>query len=371
MSGQRRSEPHSMTNMPAWERRLARTGSSAWSVLGIGLTIWLAWMAVAPILSRIAPALVTALLVAAIIEPAASRLEKRGVRRGVTAASLGGLTLGLIGATTAFLAPRATSVSGKVIERIPDLMEELSTALERWENTNPAAALIDIEGTIGSIAISIPDLAGAAGTAAYLTASIIAGIVAGAYLSNDVPHLPPLLGAAGGRRRMMLLAAQRTFSAYVRGQLILSLFVGVSTGISAAAIGVPRPALIGAVAGVTNLVPLLGPIVGGAVGALIALTIGQGLWQAFALVAAVVVIQQVESALLAPRIHGAELKVRPTIILLVLAVAGAAGGVALMAIALPSVVSVREAYRAVSTAAGAKDATGRDGGTEDAERPEA
>lgn len=357
-----------MSNSSTWEDTLARAGRSAWAAIGVGAALWFAWSTASPVLARIAPALVTAILVAAMIEPAATRMERLGVRRSVTAAVLGGGVLGAIGTAVAFLTPRATSVSSKIVERLPGIVAEAQETLSRGAERYPMLEMVDVESLVASLSFTAGEVIGAAGTVAYVAGSIIAGIVAGAYLANDLPHLMAKVGPKGGRRRRMLSAAQRTFGRYLRGQVILSLFVGAATGLAAWALSVPRPILIGSIAGVTNLVPLLGPIVGGAVGGTIALVVGQGGRQALLFVLAVVVIQQVESAVLSPRIQGDGLKVRPTVVILTLALAGAIGGVPLMAVALPAVVSVREAYRASGARDGENEATGLSGAVEDTER---
>ncbi len=357
-----------MTDGTLWEQRVRRAGHTAWAAIGVGVALWLAWRAAAPVLARVAPALATAVLVAAVLEPAASRLERVGVRRHLTVTALGVAILGAAVGGAAFLSPRAASVSSKIAERLPTLVEELQAGLDRWTERYPALSMVDVSSAVEAVSFSANEVFGAAGTLAYVVGSILAGIVAGAYLANDLPHLVERFGPAGGRRRRALAAAQRTFGRYLRGQIVLSLFVGVTTGIAAAILDVPRPMLIGSIAGITNLVPFLGPIVGGAVGATIALVVGQGPGQAALLVAAVIVIQQVESAVLSPRIQGSGLKVRPTVVILTLSLAGAIGGIPLMAVALPAVVSVREALRASGHLTGAKEDTGRSGVTEDTER---
>lgn len=305
---------------------------------------WLAWSGLAPALARIAPTLVTAAIVVVALEPMVSRLERIGIRRGVSAASLGFALIVLLVCFIAFLSPRAVATLAMVGESLPETLQSLQKSADSLLGRYPALALLDTSVLLQSFSVSLSSALGFAGTAAYLIGSVLAGAVAGAYLTSDLQHIAKML-RSGGRTDNMLHSAQKTFGRYLRGQILLSLFVGVTTGCAAALLSVPRPILIGAVAGITNLVPLLGPIFGGALGAVVALTVGGGLSQALAFIAAVVVIQQVESAVLSPRVLGRSLSVRPSLVIMTITIAGAVGGVTLMAVALPTVVAVREAWK--------------------------
>ncbi|MEO8632008.1 MAG: AI-2E family transporter [Chloroflexota bacterium] len=103
--------------------------------------------------------------------------------------------------------------------------------------------------------------------------------------------------------------AARLFGAYIRGQLLLGLIVGTLSGIAYFVLGVPYAILLGVLAGIFELVPIVGPVVAGAVAALVALT------QPFPLVLwvvlAAIAIQQLENNLLVPRISGGAVGLHP------------------------------------------------------------
>lgn len=117
----------------------------------------------------------------------------------------------------------------------------------------------------------------------------------------------------------------RVFGAYVRGQLLLGLVVGVTVTIALLALGVPYALFLGVFAGVAELVPFLGPIIGAVPAVLVA-----G-FQPFPLVLwvvlAFVVIQQIESNLLFPRISGEAIGIHPLAAMLALLVGLQVGGV--------------------------------------------
>ncbi len=117
----------------------------------------------------------------------------------------------------------------------------------------------------------------------------------------------------------------RVFGAYVRGQLLLGLVVGVTVAVALSLLGVPYALFLGVFAGVAELVPFLGPIIGAVPAVLVAA------FQPFPLVLwvvlAFVVIQQIESNLLFPRISGEAIGVHPLAAMLALLVGLQVGGV--------------------------------------------
>jgi predicted PurR-regulated permease PerM len=76
---------------------------------------------------------------------------------------------------------------------------------------------------------------------------------------------------------------------FFRGQLLVAMFVGVASSIGLWAIGLPFWLLVGMVAGVFNLVPLVGPFIGGGLAVVIALISGQPLKAVWAAVVLLVV----------------------------------------------------------------------------------
>ncbi|HEV8534293.1 MAG TPA: AI-2E family transporter, partial [Candidatus Limnocylindria bacterium] len=127
--------------------------------------------------------------------------------------------------------------------------------------------------------------------------------------------------------------ARRLFGAYIRGQLLLGLIVGTLSGIAYLLLGVPYAVFLGVLAGILELVPIVGPIVAGTVAASIALT------QPFPLVLWVIgvaiAIQQLENNLLVPRISGTAVGLHPLAALLAVLVGAEVGGIVGAIFAVP------------------------------------
>ncbi len=97
---------------------------------------------------------------------------------------------------------------------------------------------------------------------------------------------------------------------YIRGRLLVSAILGLGTTAGLSILGLPQYALgLGAIAGVTNLIPFLGPILG-TIPALV-VAISQGGWLFLWVLILFVIIQNLETYVLDPFLVGSSVGVHP------------------------------------------------------------
>ncbi len=135
----------------------------------------------------------------------------------------------------------------------------------------------------------------------------------------------------------------RTLAAYIRGQLLLGVIIGVAVGLAMWGIGLTQPIALGVIAGVLELVPILGPILTFFIVALVALATEPSklLWVGLAFI----IIQQLENNLLVPRVHGYVVEMNPAMVMLLVVVGGALWGVPGMIVAVPVAAVCRDVFR--------------------------
>ena len=114
------------------------------------------------------------------------------------------------------------------------------------------------------------------------------------------------------------------FSAYIRGQLILGAVVGVVVFLGLWGLGVPFAPVLGLVAGVFELVPVIGPWLGAIPGVLVVLATEpeKFIWVALLYL----IVQLLENTLLVPRIQGESLNLHPVMVLAALLVGSELAG---------------------------------------------
>ena len=122
-------------------------------------------------------------------------------------------------------------------------------------------------------------------------------------------------------------------SKFIRGQMIIALFVGVTTIIGLMIIGIDFAMLIGLIAGLANFIPFFGPIIGTIPALFFALLDDpmKIIW----VIILFTVIQQLESNILAPKIVGDSVGIHPVVVILALLIGASLMGIIGMLLAVP------------------------------------
>jgi len=129
---------------------------------------------------------------------------------------------------------------------------------------------------------------------------------------------------------------------WIRGQLTLMIIVGIVTALAMQIIGVPYALSLGVAAGILEIIPVIGPIVAGLLAVLIAIAAGMAIWKIAIVVALYIIIQQLESQLLVPKIMQKAMGVSPIVVIIAILIGGKLLGVggAILAIPIVGILSV-------------------------------
>lgn len=110
-----------------------------------------------------------------------------------------------------------------------------------------------------------------------------------------------------------ILKTEEKLGAWVRGQLFLSVIIGVITWIALTILGIPFALPLALIAGFLEIVPTLGPIISAVPAVIVAMTISPTM--ALVVVALYIVIQAMENHLLVPKIMEKAVGLHPLIII--------------------------------------------------------
>jgi predicted PurR-regulated permease PerM len=336
---------------PSPYERFVRIGIIAWCGIGVIILAYL-MLRLMVYVNPIVPPLLIAIAVVYLLNPLVSALERRGVPRVAGAGIVYILFLCIVALVVSLLVPVVARQVSQVIDHFPDYLAD-GQAFVR-----DIAARFGQEPNFRLDAEQVREWLSASenrGTVTrYLTGlrsvttSVISGLiifvlgpVMAFYLLVDLPRLrrgamalvPP------GRREEIEGLMDRVGQAvggFFRGQLLVALFVGVASSIGLWAIGLPFWLLVGMVAGIFNLVPLVGPFIGGGLAVIIALVSGEplkALWAALVLLA----VQQVDNHLISPNVMGRTVQLHPVVVMLALLVGASFAGLFGMLLVVPLV----------------------------------
>jgi predicted PurR-regulated permease PerM len=126
---------------------------------------------------------------------------------------------------------------------------------------------------------------------------------------------------------------KRNFLGFFRGQLLLCLFLTTSTFIVFIILQVPFPLLLSLIAGIFDLIPGIGATLG--VGFITLILLSQNVWLALKVLAACIVLQQIQDNLISPRIMQNTVKISPVIVFLSLLVGAKIAGLLGIFLAIP------------------------------------
>ena len=135
------------------------------------------------------------------------------------------------------------------------------------------------------------------------------------------------------RRTRFTAIIKRNFLGFFRGQLILTLFLTISTFIVFLILRVPFPLVLAIIVGILDMIPGIGATLGISVISLIVLS--QSVWLALKVLAACIVLQQLQDNLISPRIMQNSLNLNPVVVFFALLIGARVAGLLGIFIAIP------------------------------------
>jgi len=309
-----------------------------------------------------------ALIIAYILYPAAAWLTKKTrIPQGISAFIVLILFLLIIlGLTTGLgfaFSDRAVSLAvylAEIAQELPGLIGQLADLQFRIGSfeinlgrSNLTPLLSDIVSSLSPLLAEAGSLISSVALAAASAVSTFALIlVISYYLIVDFDKIGPAflrLAPLAYRADMrdLLEEIDRIWRAFLRGQLILGVVIGVAVAVLMIAVGLDFPLVMGFLAGLMELVPMVGPFVSAVIAALLALFQPSNIWGltplAFSGVVVVIfiVIQQLENTILVPRVIGGNLNLPPLLVFLAILAGGIIGGLFGVLLAAPILATLR------------------------------
>ena len=131
-------------------------------------------------------------------------------------------------------------------------------------------------------------------------------------------------------------STNKIFFKFISSQLIDAIIVGILVTIAMSIIGVKYSVLLGFMIGLFNIIPYFGAIIAVAISILITVITG-GISKALIMAIVVIILQQIDSNIINPKIIGNSLEISPLLVIFAVTVGGAYFGVLGMFLAVPVV----------------------------------
>lgn len=214
--------------------------------------------------------------------------------------------------------------------------------------------VIDAEAALQYLGTGLAGVRTVAGMLTAIITTALVTILVAIYLNADSKrmHAGLIKGIPPGYERdglMMMEAQKSVWRGYLYGQLANSLITGFLVFVVLWAVGLPGAFLFGAIMVILNMIPTFGPILAAIPGILAALLSGSTRWPElesywFALIVAgiYVVVVQAQANIIAPRVMGIAVRLRPAVVLIGLIVGFQIGGLLGSLLVVPIIASIRD-----------------------------
>jgi predicted PurR-regulated permease PerM len=326
----------------------------------VGVLLYLGREALAPF--------VIGLVLVYLLDPAVERLSRGPLPRWLAILIVYAITIGLVAGALAFTLQPLVRQLTDFLKHLPELFRSFDALLQRLGEVYadlelPQQVRDFIDRLIGDFVessggfdptILLPVFTSVAGFLVSLAGFLVIPVWV-FYLLKDRPAL-----TAGFDRSLppawrddtwaMIHIVDEVFARWVRGQLVLGLTVGIATFVGLEALSVLVDPVFGRfavffaiLAGLLELLPIVGPILSAIAPLLVALTVSP-----VAIVAVLLLyfaIQQVENTVLVPKIQGDAIRLHPSAVIFALIVGGAIAGLIGAILALPIAAAGRDVFR--------------------------
>jgi predicted PurR-regulated permease PerM len=333
--------------------QLRRAGAVAWAGVGIAaaaaVVFYVLWK-----IRVVFPPLIFAGAIVFLLNPVVTRLQRRGVPR---AAAAGISYLGVIGLLVLagfLITPLAADQIGELRDEWPEIrdkserwIDDRAEQSENWIIQLPTVQEIENEFDNADQTLSDQwDQVRDIGLAVFhVLLILVLGPIIAFYLLVDVPHLRRVaesLVPDPARAEVMHVARRlnRAIGGFFRGQLLVAAIVGVMCSVGLAIIDLQFWFLVGMIAGVFNIVPLIGPWIGGIPGVVIALTTGSP-GKAVLVVLIMAGAQQIDNHFITPQVMQRAVRLHPAVVILALVAGGTLGGFFGLLMAVPVAAAIK------------------------------
>lgn len=302
--------------------RFPRPGQIAAATVMVVAIIGIAWLLIE--LTEFLLLVFSALVLAAVFSSLARRVSavlpiKRGLALGISVIVI----LAVFAGAFALFGAQLTSEFDTIRESIPPAIDRIEVQLDGIGLGEPAREMFGQSSSdLSSIASQV---GGYAMTATNGLANFVLVFVGAIFIASDpdvyrrgllllIPH------KAEGTIAAALDDASRGLRGWMVGQAVSSLVVALLTGAGLWMLGVPASGGLGLIAGLLDIIPMVGPIIAGVPAVLLAFTVSPStaLWT----VGLFLLVQQLQGNFLQPMIQKHAVDVPPAVLLFAVVAAG-------------------------------------------------
>ena len=314
-----------------------------------------------PIIWETIITIIIAAVIAYLLDPLVDRLEERRFKRSTSIIIVYVIGIGILVFLVSKMLPKTIDQIRKFIFSIPNILNSMEESMMNLEelfvfknnqilrefNNEVLKNITDFlmkfqQNAIRSLTLD------RAGTSLVKSISriILIPVIAFYFILDKDKIIARIKSLVPYRRKDNIYSLAREIdevnSQFVRGRLIMALFVGISTGILLFILNIEFAIVIGMITTIADIVPYIGPFIGFIPAVILAFI--QSTTKGIIVGIAFILIQWIENNILGPKVLGDRVGLNPIVVLLSLIVGGGMFGVIGMIFAVPFVATTKTIY---------------------------
>lgn len=287
-------------------------------------------------------ALLAAILLASAIEPLANRLQRHNVPRSATVLGTYVLIVAVLALAITLMIPPLAEQTLQLSHALPQLIESLEGWVGQFSIGSQEAVVQQLQAGLSRFGSQLTSLGANVFTQ---TRNLFVGIVtllfvlmSAFYMVIEENALLKFFRYVVPRQHLRYVAhtlerSQEKIGQWVLGQLVLALVIGVLVTVGLWAMGVKYALALGFLAGVFEIVPVIGPILSGIPG--VAVGLSQSWLLGLGVLVFYLVIQLLENHVLVPNIMKRATGLQPLVTLLAVLLGARIAGIAGVILSVP------------------------------------
>lgn len=305
--------------------------------------------------------IIISMVLAYLINPLVIHLEKYNMKRGTAVLFIYALVLGLILILSFIIIPKTGKEIKRLFKLLPDYFHSISRLIDNFyikyyesmDNMPPIFQGLDeiiignMEKLEKSISLNISRfIEGVIFTFSKIISLILIPILVfyfikdQDYFKEKIYYMLP----ENSRKEIktLIIEIDKVLGQFIRGRLILALYVGITTTALLLLFRIDFALIIGLITGIADIIPYLGPFLGFLPAVFFAFLKSPiiAIWVGLIFLG----IQWIENNVLAPKIIGKSIGIHPITVLLALVLGGGIFGVFGMILSIPFIATMKILY---------------------------
>jgi len=297
--------------------------------------------------------LFVSIIFASAIGPWVDWLHKYKFPRGLSVIMIYLVLLSLFSLVVIMMVPPITEEVGQIISNIPSYYEKISIGVHSLQSRATACYVQIANDSIVNALEKLSSSLAQTTKSIFVTITSIFGGIFSLFIVLVVTFY--IVVEEDGMKRFVRILTPKRYRSYamdlidrmqvkiglwLRGQMLLSLFVGFFVYLGLALLGVKYALVLAIFAGILEIVPYFGPWISVMPALLVAS--GDSLWKVIAVAVWFLIVQQVENSIIVPKIMQKVVGLNPIIVIMSIMVGAKLGGVvgALLGVPVAAAIAV-------------------------------